>query len=80
MEEISGQVVKAQFASGSKSEHEAVFLHTDKGRFVLRRAGGNPFYDPELENLVGKTIRGRGEREGYTFLLSDWSELGSEGA
>jgi hypothetical protein len=75
MDEISGQVVKARFAAGSKSDHEAVFLNSDKGRFVLRRTGGNPFFDPELEKLVGKSIRARGEVAGYTFLLSDWSEL-----
>jgi hypothetical protein len=75
MDEISGQVVKAQFASGSKSEHEGVFLKTEKGRFALRRTGGNPFYDPELEKLVGKTIRARGEVAGYTFLMSDWTEM-----
>jgi hypothetical protein len=78
MEEIAGQVVKAPFATGSKSEKEAVFLNSDKGRFVLRRVGGNPFFDPELEKLVGKTIRARGEAAGYTFLLSDWNELRPE--
>jgi hypothetical protein len=75
MEELSGRVVKAQFATGSKSEHEAVFLHSDKGRFVLRRPGANPFFDPELEQLVGKTIKGKGEVTGSTFLMSDWNEL-----
>ncbi|MBZ5529905.1 MAG: hypothetical protein LAO20_00615 [Acidobacteriia bacterium] len=75
MEEISGQVVKGPFATGSKSEHNAIFLISEKGRYVLRRLGGNPFQDPELEKLVGKTIRGQGVVTDYTFLLSDWSEL-----
>ena len=75
MEELSGRVVKELFAKGSKSEREAVFLESDKGRFVLRRQDGNPFHDPELEKLVGKIIRGRGVVTGYTFLLSDWDEM-----
>lgn len=79
MEEISGQVVKGHFAVGSKSEHEAVFLNSEKGRYVLRRQGGNPFWDPELEKLVGRTIRCRGVVTGYTFLMSEWSESKSEG-
>ena len=65
MEEVSGQVVKAPFGTGSKSEHDAVYLNTDKGRFVLRRPGANAFSDPELENLVGKKIQGRGQTVGY---------------
>jgi hypothetical protein len=76
MEEIiSGQVVKGPFAKGSKSEHDAIFLNSEKGRYVLRRQGGNPFYDPELEKLLGKTIRGKGVVTDYTFLLSEWSEV-----
>lgn len=75
MEELSGKVFKSEFASGSKSEHEAVFLNTDKGRFTLRRMGGNAFYDADLENLVGKTIQARGEVTGSTFLMCDWEEL-----
>jgi hypothetical protein len=75
MEEFSGKVIQEKFAAGSKSEHEAIFLESDKGRFVLRRQGGNPFFDPELEKLVGKTIRGRGVVTGYTLLLTDWHEL-----
>jgi hypothetical protein len=78
LEEISGQVVRAQFAKGSRSEHEAVFLNSDKGRVVLPRADGNPFSDPELEKLIGKTIRARGDATGYTFLLPDWNELGPD--
>ena len=70
--EFSGQVVKGSFGTGSKSEHEAVYLETEKGRYVLRQQGGNPFYDPELEKLVGQTIRCRGFVTGYTLLVTDY--------
>jgi hypothetical protein len=79
MPEIAGQVVKGPFAVGSKSEHEAIYLNSKRGRFVLRRPGQNAFQDPVLEKLVGKTVRCRGEIDGYLLLLSDWSEVKSEG-
>jgi len=74
MPEFIGKVSRKPFAVGSKSEHEAVVLATNRGEFVLRRQGGNPFFDPDLEKLVGKTIRCRGNPAGYTLVISDWKE------
>ena len=71
---FKGTVIKRVFALGSKSEHEAVYLVTDQGEFVLRRQGGNPFSDLELDRLVGKQIRCEGDLVGYTLLMSAWSE------
>jgi hypothetical protein len=76
LEELSGEVVKGPFAVGSKSEHQAIYLMSSRGRYVLRRQGGNPFHDSALDKLVGKNIRGRGVITGYTFLVTDWTELG----
>jgi len=70
--EFTGRVVKKPFGTGSKSEREAVCLKTRSDEYVLRRQGGNAFYDPELENLVGKSIRCTGMVTGYTLLMSDW--------
>ena len=75
MNVFSGQVVKAPFAVGSKSEHEAIYLRSNKGRYVLRRVGGNAFYDPELQKLVGKTIQCHGVVTGYTLLINDWTAV-----
>jgi hypothetical protein len=72
--QLSGRVTKKLFAAGSKSEHEAVVILTDAGEYVLRRRGGNPFFDEELENLVGKQILCRGDLTGYTFLMDNWTE------
>lgn len=72
--QITGHVTKKLFAAGSKSEREAVVLVTDEGEFVLRRKGGNPFFDSQLEDLVGKTIRCEGDLTGYTFLMTSWTE------
>jgi hypothetical protein len=78
MAKITGQVVKGPFAVGSKNEHEAIFLSTKRGRYVLRRPGEHGFDDPVLQKLVGRTLRCRGEIDGYLFLLSDWTELKAE--
>jgi len=72
MAEFKGQVVKRPFAMGSKSEREALFLETKGDRYLLRQMGGNPYQDPELEKLVGKTIKAVGEIDDYMLLLSDW--------
>jgi hypothetical protein len=54
--QFSGMVIRKRINPGSKSEHDAVVLVTDAGELKLRRQGGNPFADPELERLVGQRI------------------------
>jgi hypothetical protein len=75
MPEFVGKVTKKPFGKGSKSESEAIFLETEEGEYVLRRQGGNPFHDPELQKLVGKTIRCTGLAREYVLKISDWTEL-----
>ncbi|HVZ37914.1 MAG: hypothetical protein JST22_10335 [Bacteroidetes bacterium] len=75
MDTLRGHVVSKAFGTGSKSEHEAVVLVTDAGEYVLRRRGGNPFFDPELDGLVGKEIVCEGDVAGYTMIMSDWQEV-----
>jgi hypothetical protein len=75
MPEYIGKVTKRLFGKGSKSESEAIFLETEEGRYVLRREGGNPFHDPELQKIVGKTIRCTGFARDYVLKISEWSEL-----
>ncbi len=76
----SGRIVKKMFAPGSKSEHEAVFLVTEDREFPLRRLGGNPFRDEELERLVGHQIRCEGNVAGATFIMSQWDVVDEEPA
>jgi hypothetical protein len=75
MPEYIGKVTKQLFGKGSKSESETIFLDTEEGQYVLRREGGNPFHDPELHKLVGKTIRCTGFAREYVLKISDWTEL-----
>ena len=72
MKEFNGRVVRKRFGEGSKSEHDGVYLRTASGQYLLRRPTGNPFFDPELESLVGRTIHCIGEIEGYTLFIEKW--------
>lgn len=72
--ELEGKVVMASFGKGSKSQHEAVCLRTEKDTFKLRRIQGNPFYDPELIKWVGKDIVACGILEDYLFIATDLKE------
>jgi hypothetical protein len=72
---LEGEVVKHPVAIGSKSEHDAVCLVTPSHEYVLRRAGGNPFQDDALDELVGKRVRCTGEIDGYTLFLNSCDEL-----
>jgi hypothetical protein len=71
---ITGTVLRAPVATGSKSERLAVVLRTKMGeQFILRRAGGNAFRDETLEALVGKTLTGAGRVIGQTFIVGKWA-------
>jgi hypothetical protein len=72
--ELSGKVVTRQVGGASKSAHPAVVLESSAGEFVLRRAGGNPFFDPDLEHLVGRSIRCHGTVDGYVFTIARWTD------
>jgi hypothetical protein len=72
-----GKVVRQPFSVGSKSEHDAVVLLTPQGPLKLRRPGGNPFRDPELEKLVGREIDCDGEVLQGQLLLTQWNVVGA---
>ena len=68
-----GKVVRQQLSPGSKSEHPAVVLLTSSGPLKLRRPGGNPFVDPELDDLVGQQIACDGEIHQGQLLMTRWN-------
>ena len=72
---FEGRVVRRRRSAGSKSDRDAVVLETGSEDLVLRRLGGNAFSDPVLDALVGRRIRGNGQRTGVTFIMTDWTDL-----
>ena len=68
---LKGKVIKKTFGKGSKSEHEAVYIDTGEKTYKLKRAGGNPFFDKALEDLVGKQITASGKLDDYLFVIKE---------
>jgi hypothetical protein len=67
-----GKVVKRLYGAGSKSEHEAVMLDTGSELYRMRRRGGNPFRDPQLDALVGSTIECEGTLRDHMLIVDSW--------
>jgi hypothetical protein len=65
---LTGLVTRGPFATGSKSEREAIWLETDEGRFVLRRKDGPSFGDRSFDGFVGQRVSCDGFIIGYTML------------
>lgn len=68
IEGLTGAVTRGRFGTGSKSEREAVYLETARGRLVLRRKEGPTFDDRALEKYVGKRVKCDGFIVGYMLL------------
>jgi hypothetical protein len=69
---LTGRVERQRLAVGSKSEHLGMVLITPQGdRHVLRLRGGNPFREPALEALVGRTVTLNGHLRENFFLLNN---------
>jgi hypothetical protein len=69
---LRGRVILKKFAEGSKSEHDAVYLETNQDTYVLRRVGGNAFYDEILRSLVGKDITAVGTVKEPYFMITNF--------
>ena len=67
-----GRVIRKRVAPESKSDRIAVVLKTRDHEFVLRRLGGNPFRDEQLEQLVGHKVSATGNITGNTLIMSNW--------
>lgn len=71
---LKGKVICKTFGKGSKSEHEAIYLETEQGEYVLRKAGSNPFENKELNEFVGKQVVATGAVKAYLFVVEEIKE------
>lgn len=69
---LQGRLVLRTFGRTTKSEHLGVYIVTDKGDFLIRPAGDNPFAHNLLTPLAGKVIRAEGVIVDYVFLAKHW--------
>ncbi len=72
---VEGRVEIKAVNRGSKSDHDAAVLVTGDGQYTLRRRGGHPFSDPEVEALVGQRIRAEGIVSAGQFIMARWDVL-----
>ena len=73
-ERLRGAVTRQRVRQGTAGAHEAVVLHTDGGEeLILQRLSGNPFSDPETNNLVGQrvTVEGYRLRNVFRYVTAD---------
>ena len=75
---ISGVVVQKVFARGTKSEHDALYIHCGDHEYVLRRLNANPFQDDLLLSFKGKTVVAKGVLTNNTFLAKEIEEKTSQ--
>ncbi len=68
--ELTGKVIVEEFGTGSKSQHEAVFLVVGDKKYRLKMKGGNPFYDPALHQYAGKNIKIIGNDTPHFFIIT----------
>lgn len=68
-----GRVRRSRYATGTKSQQNAVLIETPQGTFRLRRAGGTSFSDRDLDDLVGHDIVCEGQLHRDTVLMTEWS-------
>lgn len=65
---ITGKAIKKPFAKGSKSEHDAIYIVTSQGEYVLRKKNDNPFENKTLQSFIGKNVKAEGTLKDYLFL------------
>jgi hypothetical protein len=68
---MSGMVVRASYAAGSKSEQQALWLESSAGRYLLRRKEGPAFGDKSIEKYIGKQVSCDGFLIGNTLLAEN---------
>jgi hypothetical protein len=74
---IRGNVGRRTYAADSKSERQAMMIMTEDGaEYLLRRAGANPYADPELDALDGALIEATGRLHRDVFLVEEYRLIG----
>ncbi len=66
--DLVGLVTRGPFATGSKSERDAIWIETDEGRFILRRKDGPAFGDRSFDGFIGQRVSCDGFIIGYVVL------------
>ncbi|QIZ38744.1 hypothetical protein [Saccharopolyspora sp. ASAGF58] len=63
---------------GSKSEKDALILHSGGQDYVVRRPGEHSFQATSLDHLSGHLVEVQGEIDQQYFYVTDWTVLDNE--
>jgi hypothetical protein len=75
---LEGRVIRQSFGKGSKSEHPAFYLETDKAKVLIKKEGDNPFENNALQAYLNKTVRVKGSKMDYIFIVTEIEEIRKE--
>ena len=67
----NGTVVRKMFSPGSKSQHYAFYLITEKDEWVLRIRGENSFENKFFEPYENKKVECRGSESSYVLFVEE---------
>lgn len=71
--EVTGNVVRENVDTGSKSSRPSVVLKTDDGqRYALRRHDAPAFGDSGIDDLIGSSITTRGIAIDNALIMQEW--------
>lgn len=75
---LRGRLELRTFGKTTKSEHLGVYIVTEKGDYLIRPVGSNPFMDNPLLPFAGKTIEAQGRLNEYVFFAQSWVVIDGE--
>lgn len=70
MTRLRGQLAIERVAVGSKSERDALVLHSGGHDYVVRVPGENPFEASSLNDLAGRVVDAEGEVDQQYFFVT----------
>ncbi|MEV4435999.1 hypothetical protein [Streptomyces sp. NPDC049585] len=70
---LRGRLSYERVDVGSKSERDALVLHTGEHDYVVRLPGANPFEASDVSHLAGREVEAEGEVDRQYFFVTDWT-------
>ncbi len=78
MTRLRGLVSVQRVDVGSKSERDALVLHSGERDYVVRLPGENPFRPSGQNHLAGHVVEAQGEVDRQYFFVTEWSVVEGE--
>ncbi|PSJ30388.1 hypothetical protein B7P34_02180 [Streptosporangium nondiastaticum] len=70
---LRGRLSYERVDVGSKSERDALVLHTGEYDYVVRLPGASPFEASDVSHLAGREVEAEGEVDRQYFFVTHWT-------